>query len=521
MNHKGRRFLAVMITALMLCFTFASTAGAVTQPAQDRLYGTDRYATAIAISQRGWPDGADSVLIARGNDFADALCAGPLAKKLNGPVLLTPSSTIPETVLSEIKRLKVKNVYIIGGTGAVSASVADAIKGEGSWTVSRIYGTDRYGTSVEVAKHMGKVTGVALATGINYPDALSISSIASSLGMPILLTKKSALPAGVKSYISGSGISKTYVVGGTGVITDGVKGSVPGGVRLWGSDRYDTNVAVLKEFKGQFNFSTLYLAVGNGLKGNEFADALTGGVLASNTNSPVILAYRNLSKSILGFISDNFNSAATVIALGGSAVMPSSISQGLFDATALAPINRISSAADLRTAIESANSGLSVKVSSTSVYGKLSDGQKAAVAADLLANKPQLGYTSNAGLEKVFDRLVQTRTVIAAQLKAVNDAASSNDTSALKALGCSFITNVRVDLQDASKTYSKIDNTDVDAVVLGLQKAEASFSNTTTFTQAQRDAMYSKIQGQHFDSYRDLLKAINDALPDSLKVEGL
>src|SRR5690606_10527730 len=63
----------------------------------DRISGDTRYDTAIAISQEGWKS-ADTVVLATGADFPDALAGGPLAYQQNAPILLTrPASLFAAT----------------------------------------------------------------------------------------------------------------------------------------------------------------------------------------------------------------------------------------------------------------------------------------------------------------------------------------------------------------------------------------------------------------------------------------
>ena len=86
-----------------------------------RLAGADRYATAVAISRRAFPDSAAVVYVARADAFADALAGGSLT---DGPVLLVPScGTVPAVVLAEVRRIAPSEVIALGGTGAVCDAV--------------------------------------------------------------------------------------------------------------------------------------------------------------------------------------------------------------------------------------------------------------------------------------------------------------------------------------------------------------------------------------------------------------
>ncbi|KPU45157.1 N-acetylmuramoyl-L-alanine amidase LytC precursor [Oxobacter pfennigii] len=318
--------LAVCILLLQICLP-KSALGQIRVP--ERLSGSDRYKTAVSISQKGWPDGSDYAVIARGDDFADALCAGPLAKKYNAPILLTMTDSLGADTLEELKRLKVKNIIIVGGTGAVSQNVESTIFTAGISHMERIWGSDRYETSAKIAEKVGTSTKVVLATGENFPDALSVSAIAANMGMPILLTMKDSLPEGARQYIINNGVTNTYLIGGNGVISDGVMYTVPGFKRLGGIDRYETNVLVMQEFAGSLNFSNIFTAVGDGPNGDEFADALSGAVLAAQTASPLILANGVLPAVTADFLKTRVTGESTVTALGGEAVMPVTVIEGL------------------------------------------------------------------------------------------------------------------------------------------------------------------------------------------------
>lgn len=331
----------IMVLCLVICFLLSqmmiASAAEVKSVEKQRLSGSDRYKTAVAISQKGWPKGSQYAIIARGDDFADALCAGPLAKKYSAPILLTQPSELNSDTFNEIKRLGVKNVIIAGGTGAVSQKVENALTLT-NIKVERLWGQDRYETSAKIAERVGTKGSVVLATGANFPDALSISSIAAKLGMPILLTYKDSIPQKVDQFIKDKNATKTYVIGGTGVISDTVKNLVPGSVRLGGQDRYETNVNVMKEFADQFNFNKLYFAVADGPKGDEFADALSGAVLASFSSSPIVLTYKSIPQVTANFIKTKMTLAVRAIALGGEAAVPQSILDTLVSYKSAIPV---------------------------------------------------------------------------------------------------------------------------------------------------------------------------------------
>lgn len=86
-----------------------------------RVAGQTRIETAVAVSQRAFPDGAPVVYLAEATTFVDAVTAGSLQ---DGPVLLVPRcGPVPESVLDEVRRLGVEEVAAVGGPAAVCEQV--------------------------------------------------------------------------------------------------------------------------------------------------------------------------------------------------------------------------------------------------------------------------------------------------------------------------------------------------------------------------------------------------------------
>ncbi len=98
-------------------------------PSLERVAAGDRVRTAVAVAQRGWPDGAATVLLASGHDPVDALAAGPLAAAEDAPILLTAPDHVAPEVLDELRRLDPQRVVLLGGPAAIGAAVEAAVRG--------------------------------------------------------------------------------------------------------------------------------------------------------------------------------------------------------------------------------------------------------------------------------------------------------------------------------------------------------------------------------------------------------
>lgn len=275
---------------------------------QVRLGGLNRYETSAKISQNKWSS-ADSAVLVSGQSFADALSAAPLAKQLSAPILLTSNNLLDKDTSAELSRLKVKKVYIIGGTGAVSNSVANSVKNM-KIDVERISGANRYATSLAVAKQIGKSAQVFIASGKGFADGLTISSYAALSESPILLVDGSHLDNDILQYIKENG-SKSYVIGGTGVISENIVKSLKA-ERISGADRYATNTAVLNKFNDNYDLSNIYFA-----SGSDFADALCGSSAAGKEKAPIVLVGKINSGDTKNYIKSKLDSASQITILGG------------------------------------------------------------------------------------------------------------------------------------------------------------------------------------------------------------
>ncbi len=283
----------------------------------ERIFGSNRYLTSYEASKKGWQN-SDYAVIASGVDYPDALCAGPLAKKYNAPILLSEQKSLTEGLKNELQRLKVKQVFIVGGEGALSKNTENQIKALGI-NIKRIGGANRYETSILIAKEVGNSGKMVFATGLDYPDALSIAPIAANLSMPIVLVGKNNVDRVVKEYVDSQNIQQSYVVGAEGVISKQVASSLPAVKRLGGNNRYDTNKAIINEFKSTINFSNVYVATGM-----DYPDALSGSALAAKGGNPIILTHPR-EATARGIIESNLWSINKAYVFGSSALIPNDI----------------------------------------------------------------------------------------------------------------------------------------------------------------------------------------------------
>ncbi|MGE4272959.1 MAG: cell wall-binding repeat-containing protein [Desulfitobacterium sp.] len=290
-----------------------------------RIGGENRYQTSAAISQAAYPDGSSYAILVTGQDFPDALSAAPLAKKYNAPILLTPTEALDPDIAAEIDRLGTTNILIIGGTGVVSQGIEHTLNAHGIST-RRIAGASRYETSLSIAEELGDFQKIFVCNGENFPDALSAAAVAANEGIPILLTPANELQGELAEFINRQELTQTYVVGGAGVISNQVFDQLPQAKRLSGSDRYETNLAILEEFGSTLTGDTAYLATGM-----DYPDALSCSVLAAERRSPMLLIGSGESAKARAYLRAAELVDQKVQVIGGDSVVSNSLLKGLFD----------------------------------------------------------------------------------------------------------------------------------------------------------------------------------------------
>jgi putative cell wall-binding protein len=260
-----------------------------------RIAGLDRIDTVNQVAMTGWSEGAKTVIIARSDDFPDALAGVTLAKKYDAPILVTSPVSLEKSVLEVLQELKPQEIIILGGTGAISAKVENQIKDGASWTdnIRRIAGKNRYETAALIASEIPNSGEIALATGTNFPDALTMASAAAAKDIPILLTQKDVLPNETLDTIKSSKYEKVYVAGGEGVISSALTNQLTKVtgleqskiVRLGGKDRYETSVKTVEYFFPDAD--ELYIA-----DGLDFCSPLAAGALAASKQAPLLIVQR-------------------------------------------------------------------------------------------------------------------------------------------------------------------------------------------------------------------------------------
>ena len=273
-----------------------------------RIAGDDRYATAAAIAGV-WDQtfDADIVFVATGANYPDALSAAAAAAHLGAPVVLTPKHELPSVVKARLNALHPDQIIVLGSSAAVSNSVFNALKTvSGSPQVVRWQGSDRYATGREIVKRAFGVNGngdgaenrnlhtIVIATGRNFPDALSAGPAVASVGGAVILVdgSKSSIPAETMNLIRDLEPQNIVIAGSTSAVKAGIESQLRSAFgsgkvkRIAGANRYATSTAITDHFFDDAD--AVFFATGR-----KFPDALAGAALAGALDAPLLVTEKS------------------------------------------------------------------------------------------------------------------------------------------------------------------------------------------------------------------------------------
>ena len=299
-----------------------------------RYFGNSRYETSLmvadAFKEKRGLEKLDSVIIAYGKNYADALAGSCLSFNANAPIPLVDGNQSHITAMQDYIKNNVTaggTIYILGGTAIVPDSVKNGLS---NYNFKRLWGPDRYETNLQILAEASNIVPwfpdeLIVCSGTGFADSLS----AAATGKPIMLVRGSSLTSGQAQYLENLSKRKELfirVVGGTGVVSKNIFSQLKsyGTVyRIGGKDRYETSQLFADHY---FNadVSAAVLAFG----GN-FPDGLCGGSLANAMGAPLILTANGKTSAAENYVIGNGISYGAV--LGGPTLISDASAKAIFD----------------------------------------------------------------------------------------------------------------------------------------------------------------------------------------------
>jgi putative cell wall-binding protein/uncharacterized protein YkwD len=315
-----------VVQEFRVSFGGANSAGVTVtpyMPTVSRIGGESRYDVAVGISAEYFPGGADVVYVATGTNFPDALSAAPAASLQGAPLLLVDTNVIPQSVRDELQRLGPDKIIIAGGPASVSDAVMAQLQMYAT-TVVRHSGENRYEVSNKITRDAFTSATVAyIATGATFPDALSASAAAGSVGAPVILVYglATSLDPDTADLLQDLGVTEIRIAGGPASVHPSIAtalDNLPGVTsvtRLTGDDRFIVSGATNRA--AFISADTVFLA-----SGLNFPDALSGAAVAGAIGAPL---YVIPPSCVPGYVIDdiaNFGATEVRIFGGPASVTP-------------------------------------------------------------------------------------------------------------------------------------------------------------------------------------------------------
>ena len=309
----------------------------------ERIDAQNRFETAKKIKEKEFKN-AETAVIVNSNEFSDSISATNISNG-KSPILYTDSNKLDNLTKEALKG--VKKVYITGGEKTISSKVVKELNGLGI-EVIRVKGKDRYDVNAKSATTSHPVSNkkqnVVIASGENFADSISSTSLAKKKNAPVLLVKKNEVPKSIKEYLNSFRkkglLGDITIVGGENSVSKVVENELSKlakVTRIAGDDRYQTSVKVAKHV-GVNSERTIVAS------GEKFVDVLAASPVAQKYNAPIVLVKKmdvprnedyktqeQKSNSVESFFKQNKSKIMHTMVFGGKNTIDNFVVNGIKD----------------------------------------------------------------------------------------------------------------------------------------------------------------------------------------------
>lgn len=309
----------------------------------ERIDAQNRFETSKKIKEKEFKN-ADTAVIVNSNEFSDSISATNISNG-KSPILYTDSNKLDNLTKEALNGIK--KVYITGGEKTISSKVVKELNGLGI-EVIRVKGKDRYDVNAKSATTSHPVSNkkqnVVIASGENFADSISSTSLAKKKNAPVLLVKKNEVPKSIKEYLNSFRkkglLGDITIVGGENSVSKIVENELSKlakVTRIAGDDRYQTSVKVAKHV-GVNSERTIVAS------GEKFVDVLAASPVAQKYNAPIVLVKKmdvprnedyktneQKSNSVESFFKQNKSKIMYTMVFGGKNTIDNFVVNGIKD----------------------------------------------------------------------------------------------------------------------------------------------------------------------------------------------
>ncbi|MEG0250536.1 MAG: cell wall-binding repeat-containing protein [Peptostreptococcus sp.] len=317
-----RRLFALFLSLAIMVSSATLISSASEDLSVRRISGADRYQTPIKISQEYFNQ-SDIAIVASGESFADALMGGTLSAQGEFPLYLVSKNSVKAELKEELKRINVKQIFLLGGKNSISSNVESSLSNMGI-SVERISGKDRFETAEKV---QGK--RLDLSYGDIYYPISNVTSVVSSkvfadalVATPMIVNRHSKVEFARNDPNYSYSSPVALVFGGKSSVNIEEKDYT---LRISGEDRYETAVKVADQYKNILgkNIDTVIL-----VNGQDYPDALSSALVSTMNNAAILLSEsEKLNEHTEKYIKEN--NIKNVIIVGGQNSISKSVEKEL------------------------------------------------------------------------------------------------------------------------------------------------------------------------------------------------
>lgn len=295
---KGKRLAMIIALSLILC------SKKVYGRSFEKLENMNRCELSMTVAKELWDNaykgGKTAVLaLEKDENLVDLLSISTLAYKKKAPIILiNDGEKIKDELIENLKNRGVNKVYLPSGQGVLKEELTFQLKSHGI-DVIRLGGMNRVETSINISKELGEHKSVVVIGYNGLPDSISLGQIAVREEKAILVSDNKG---NIKENFYYDN-KNNYVVGGEKLVSSESENKLKA-KRIYGENRYETNLKVVKHFKDKLNFNKIYISSG---QDNQLAQALIIGQLATVDKAPLILLNKDNESKAEELLKDSVN----------------------------------------------------------------------------------------------------------------------------------------------------------------------------------------------------------------------
>lgn len=249
---------------------------------------------------------SDEAILINEDSIIDGISVTPLAYAKNAPIIPVKWNSIDKSTEDYLDKIGVKRITIIGSLQSVSKTSENHLKQLG-YEVNRIYGENRYDTSIKIARELNNIKEVSsillINSSVGLENALGIYSFAAQKNTPIIWSDGENFKD-VKSHINKNKIEKVYAIGDSEDFHYKLNENIKNVEIIEEINKTETNLKIIKELQKNATNKVYAINVEYGTH-SDINEYISLGVVAAKENIPILICEESLTKPQENYLDKN------------------------------------------------------------------------------------------------------------------------------------------------------------------------------------------------------------------------